>query len=154
VVRLWQEPAERFLRGGLGTLPLAALTDEASDHLAEVVGRIETRLDQEADPALAERLRAGTFLLLGLRYEVDQFPESLKRSTIVEESSSYQYVLRRGRIEDARDSLFDLGSIKFGQPANASSRSQIESIIDLEHLTALRRRLLDVSSWDDLLAEV
>jgi hypothetical protein len=33
VVRLWQEPVERFLRGGLGTLPLAALTDEASDHL-------------------------------------------------------------------------------------------------------------------------
>ena len=153
VVRLWQEPVERFLRGGLGTLPLAALTDEASDHLADVVARIESRLDQEADRALAERLRAGTFLLLGLRYEMDQIPESLKRSHIVEESSTYQFVLRRGRIDGVRHSVLRMGANKFGRPADAETQLRIDSITEIDHLDALMDRIPSASSWADLLAE-
>ncbi len=151
VVRLWQEPVERFLQGGMGTLPLAALTDEARGHLAEVVDRIEARLKAEASPALTERLLAGTFLLLGLRYLPAEIPERLRRNKLVEESSTYQMVRRIGRIDEARETVLDMGSIKFGQPADAAMQSKIESITDLERLTALRRRLLSVSSWADLL---
>jgi hypothetical protein len=152
VVRLWQEPVERFLTGGLGTLPLAALTDEAKDHLLDLVSRIDARLEEEASPALAERLRAATFLLLGLRYEAEKIPDALRRIEHVEDSSTYQLIIRRGCIADARDSVLDMGAIKFGQPADAATQSQIESITDLERLIALRRRLLFVTSWSDLLA--
>ena len=154
VVRLWQEPVERFLRGGLGTLPLAALTDEARDHLTEVVDRIETRLREEASPALAERLMAGTFLLLGLRYQPDQIPDTMRRSKHMEESSTYQLVLRRGRIIEARHTLLRQGKSKFGPLTDVSTHSQVESITDLELLEALTDRIPVVSSWEDLLAEV
>lgn len=79
--------------------------------------------------------------------------EAAGRLELVEESSTFQFVLRRGRIEGVRDVLFDLGASKFGHPADAETQSQIESIIDLERPTALRRRLLFVSSWAELLAE-
>ena len=153
VVRLWQEPVERFLRGGLGTLPLATLTDEARGHLTEVVDRIETRLREEASPALAERLLAGTFMLLGLRYELEEIPDTLRRNTHVEESSTYQFILRRGEIKGIRDSLIDQGGSKFGQPADAAVQSQIESITDLERLDVLTDHIPFVSTWADLFAE-
>jgi hypothetical protein len=153
VIRLWQEPVERFLTGGLGTLPLAALTDEAKDHLSAVVDRIDARLEEEASPALAERLRAGTFLLLGLRYEADQIPETLRRIKLVEESSTYQLIVRRGRIIEARHTLLRQGKNKYGPPADAATQSQIDSITDLDHLEAMTDRIPFVSSWSDLLAE-
>jgi hypothetical protein len=76
------------------------------------------------------------------------------RTDIMKDSSTYQFVLRRGRIEGGRESLIDQGAVKFGQPADAAAQSQIESITDLERLTALRRRFLFVTFWEDLLAEV
>ena len=154
VVRLWQEPLDRFLRGGLGTLPLAALTDEAKGRLDEVVGRIEARLRGEADPALAERLLAGTYLLLGLRYLPEQIPETLKRIKPMEESSTYQLLVRIGHLEEARKTMLRQGSNKFGPPTDVATHSRIDSIIDLELLETLTDRIPFVSSWVDLLAEV
>jgi len=71
VVRLWRMPMESLLTGGLGTLPLAALTDEARPQLREVVQQIETRLRSEATPTIADKSRTSLFLLLGLRYEAE-----------------------------------------------------------------------------------
>lgn len=137
----------------LGTLPLAALTDEASDHLDEVVNRIEARLRQDASPALTEKLLTGTYLLLGLRYTPDQIPETLRRNRIVEESSTFQFVLRRGRVEEARLTFLRQGKTRFGQPADAVTQSQIDGITDLDRLHAMTDRIPFVSSWADLLAE-
>ena len=72
---------------------------------------------------------------------------------VMKDSSTYQLILQRGRIEGARDTVLDMGSIKFGQPADAATQSQIEGIADLDRLRALSERILSVSSWADLLAE-
>ena len=56
VVRLWEEPIERFLTGGLGTLPLAVLTNEAMANPVGVVTRINERLKGLSDAALAGRM--------------------------------------------------------------------------------------------------
>ncbi len=135
-------------------VPLAALTDEARGHLAEVVDRIEARLKAEASPALTERLLAGTFLLLGLRYLPPEIPERLRRNKLVEESSTYQMVRQIGRIEGVRHTLLRQGSHKFGQPEDPATQSRIDSITDIEQLDALIDRIPFVSSWADLLSEV
>src|SRR5438132_8203951 len=44
VVRTWQQPVEQVLTGGLGTLPLAPLTNVARSSLPEVVRRMDERL--------------------------------------------------------------------------------------------------------------
>jgi hypothetical protein len=71
VVRLWQEPLAPLLAGGLGTLPLAALTDEAEANMPDVLQRIEQRLRAEAPGEKGSKLRVATFLLMGLRYQTD-----------------------------------------------------------------------------------
>ena len=68
VVRVWEEPLERFLSGALGTLPLAVLTNEARGDLVGVVTRINERLKGISDAAMAGRMQACTLLLMGLRY--------------------------------------------------------------------------------------
>lgn len=48
IVRVWEKPVEAILSGGLGTLPLAPLVDEARDDLPKVIRRMESRLAGEA----------------------------------------------------------------------------------------------------------
>jgi hypothetical protein len=68
VVRLWEQPLPSFLEAGLGVLPLAPLTDEASTKLPDVIHRMDERLQQEASPEEAGNLWTVTDVLLGLRY--------------------------------------------------------------------------------------
>jgi hypothetical protein len=70
----------------------------------------------------------------------------------LEESSTYQMLLDRGRIDEARKLLLRQGQIRFGPP-DVPTRTAIETLKDLERLERLSERLLDVSNWCELLAE-
>ena len=72
VVRMWQQPVEPFLCGGLGLLPLATLCRMPEDKplaeaLREVVREIDRRLIQECEHSQAVRLMTAAFILTGLR---------------------------------------------------------------------------------------
>jgi predicted transposase YdaD len=150
VVRLWQEPMEPLLRGGLGTLPLAALTDEAAGNLLGVLRRIDERLRAEAPGEFADKMRTATFTLLGLRYEAALAEQLFGELANMEESTTYQAILSRGRLQEAREILLLQGSEKFGAP-DAGVIATVESITTVERFHALSKRLLHVNSWQDLL---
>jgi predicted transposase YdaD len=152
VLRLWQEPLAGLLAGGLGTLPLAALTDEAAADLPGVLRHMDERLRQEAAPALAAKVQAATFILLGLRYPTELIDRLFREVTTMEESGTYQLIVSRGRVQEARKLLLRLGRVKFGQPAGPEATAALEGMTDLERLEALSERLLQVSSWQELLA--
>ena len=157
VVRVWKQPLERFLTGGLGTLPLAVLTDEAKRDLVGVVARIIERLKSLADPAMAGRMQAGMMLLLGLRYTVERIAEVRKGVEMVDlrESSFYKLVHNEGEQEGQRVALrrmiLSQGRRKFGVPTPEVEAS-LGGITEQAKLESLADRLLDVSSWQDLLA--
>lgn len=71
----------------------------------------------------------------------------------MEESTTYQLIVKRGRIQEARAFLLRQGRSKFGVPADAAVTAALERITDLEHLETLGERLLHVSNWQELLAE-
>jgi hypothetical protein len=155
VVRLWQQPLAPLLAGGLGPLPLAVLTDEAASDLSGVVKRIDERLRTEAPPERADKMRTATFLLLGLRYDVAVADQLFREITNMEESSTYQMILSRGRdqgrTQEARAMLLRLGRVKFGEP-DAAALAALERITSLERLEGLGERLLRVDTWAELLA--
>jgi hypothetical protein len=72
----------------------------------------------------------------------------------IEESSVYQGIFARGRaeglVEEARKILLSLGRRKFGAPSEAVA-AQLNEISDLDHLHGLTDRILDATSWDELL---
>jgi hypothetical protein len=63
---------------------------------------------------------------------------------------AYQVILEEGRIEQARETLLNLGTRLLRAPSKVV-RQKIESMDDLEELKDLTDRVLDVKSWKELL---
>jgi hypothetical protein len=78
---------------------------------------------------------------------------------VLEDSSVYQAILAKGEtkgeaqglIKEARKLLFRFGQKRFGPP-NEMVESTLNNISDLSRLEELHERLLEVSSWQELLA--
>jgi hypothetical protein len=72
------------------------------------------------------------------------------------DSSTYQAILEEGceegMIQGARQTLYRQGRRRFGTPPTPALMARIDAITDFDHLEVLADRLLDVSSWEDLLS--
>jgi hypothetical protein len=68
------------------------------------------------------------------------------------DSTTYQAILRDGRITGGQRILIRLGTLKFGRPDGATSVA-IEAIRDFELLEAMCQRILDanVRDWPEVL---
>ena len=160
VVRLWQIPAAQLLAGGLGLLPLAPLGAVSEAALPGVIRQMQQRLEQEVSPAKAQVLWATTYILMGLRYPEELITQLLRGVRTMKESVTYQAILREGREEGLKEGalaevkkvLLRQGRKRFGPPAKAT-KAALQAITSLPRLERLSERLLDVSSWDELLAE-
>lgn len=150
VIRVWQLPVETLLNGGIGTLALAPVSDVREDELQ----RVQERLSGPRAPQRARDIWAAAYVLLGLRYS-DELADVLFEEVLgMEESATYQAIVRRGReqgrVEEARRVLLIGGETKFGPP-DAATRAALEAINDLGQLEALVVRLLSVDSWQALM---
>jgi hypothetical protein len=93
------------------------------------------------------------YLLAGLRFPRETCEkrfEGVRPMSWLEESSTYQMLLDRGRIDEARKLVLRQGQTRFGPPGE-EPRKAIEAINDLDRLERLSDRLLEVSSWSELL---
>jgi hypothetical protein len=161
VIRIWLEPPERLLTGGLSLLPLAPVSNVAPEKLEAVVTEVAERLKREADPELMKMLWSATTVLITLRHRREQVKALIERvremiSGIpgIEDSWLYQDGLAKGlaegAVEEARNVLLRLGRRKFGEP-DEHGLSQIAELDDLDRLNLLIDGLQDAESWDHLL---
>jgi predicted transposase YdaD len=94
-----------------------------------------------------------------LIYPKDFIKPLLQGIRVMKESSFYQVILDEGRAEgeikgemrEAIKLLKKLGTRRFGAPDH-SAVVAIEAITDLERIELLLERLLEASSWEELLA--
>jgi hypothetical protein len=151
-MRVWQVPVDSVLTGGIGLLPLAPISDVDEGRLPEVIRRMDERLTAEVPPSERLQLWSSTVLLMGLRYTKTLAAQLMGGVAGMEESTTVQWFLERGEARGRKDDLFRLGSKRFGVP-QPSQKAAIDALTedDLEKLKALVDRLLDVSSWDELL---
>jgi predicted transposase YdaD len=150
VVRLWELPVEVFLEGGLGVLPLAPVSDVAPEALPDVIRRMKKRLQPQP---LEERgyLWTATYILMGLSY-TDELTNTLLEGVLeMEQSVTYQAIVKKGEAREKRKMLLLLGSQRFGAP-DAHTAAAIEAITDLDRLEQLALQLNQASSWEELLA--
>jgi hypothetical protein len=154
VVRVWQTPIEPFLNGGLGILPLAPLSAVVESDLPAIIARMQQRIDQEATPDEAGTLWTATDVLMGLRYPRTLVEQLLQGVHGMKESVTYQAIVEEGKIEgkiEARQEvLLELGQKRFGAP-DKSTELAVRAITDLERLKHLSERLLEASTWQELL---
>ena len=114
-----------------------------------------TSREVNAEPrSRAAKLWTATFLLMGLRYSDELTDSLLERVQNMHESTTYERILRDGRITEAQRLLLLQGEIRFGVP-EARTRSAIEAIQDIERLERMSKRILDadIHEWDGLLDE-
>jgi hypothetical protein len=67
----------------------------------------------------------------------------------MEESVTYQAIMRKGRLIEARRILLILGQKRFG-PADESTMANLNAIDDVQKLDKLIDRVLDVGNWQEL----
>jgi predicted transposase YdaD len=154
IVRVWERSIAEMLSGPLMTLPLAPLSNVSRAELPGVIERMKARIRQETSDAEAGELWSATYILMGLRYPEAFTMQLLRGVREMEDSVTYQAILRRGesrgRLAEIREVLLRLGSKRFGPPDNAT-RSALEAITDLKQLESLTERMLEVESWQELL---
>jgi len=153
VVRLWEQSVDSLLAAGGGISTLALLTNEAAGDLPGAFHRVRDRLRADGVPDNVERGQLGSaYMLCGLRYTPQQ-TETLYRelNMIMEDSTTYQFVLQKGRVEATQSLILQLGTIRFGQPPTTPAAA-IQAITDHDRLKRMAGRVLNATGWDDLLA--
>jgi len=155
VIPLWERPVEHFLNGPLGITPLAVLAQLPADipleqGLVGVIQRLWERLRQEAPPEKVGKLLTSAFVLTGLRVPRTRAKTLFRGVQGMQESDTYLAILDEGRLDEVRKLVLQLGQRKFG-PASDDVVTAVKGIEDLERLERLHARLLDVSSWQELL---
>jgi predicted transposase YdaD len=156
VVRVWEIPAEEILKRDVWLLPLAPVSQVAESELPALIRQMEQRIALELPPSEAGELWVATYLLMGLTYK-DTFARALLQGVRhMQESTTYQAILREGRelgkTEEARQILLRLGGSEFG-PAEPEILAIIDAIPDAAGINDLIFRIRTVATWEELLAE-
>ena len=159
LVKVWQLPVESLLSGGLGTLPLAPISQVSEGQLPGVIEAMRRRLDTEVKAEEAKELWTATRLMMGLRWSPELVGKLLRGVHGMKESSTYQEIvqetMKKGRSAEALAYLLRRGEKVFGAPNTATLRI-LEAITDPSQLEALTDRVIDgrAGSWDSLLNPV
>src|SRR5262249_50780074 len=97
VIRVWTLPIEQLFAGGIGSLALAPISNIPESAVPGVIRRMKERLSGPKAPRRAADVWAATYVLVGLRYSAD-FAHALFEEVLgMEESATYQAIVRRGR---------------------------------------------------------
>jgi hypothetical protein len=70
----------------------------------------------------------------------------------MEDSVTYQAIVRKGQLKEARGILVRLGTRKFGAPSPTVCQ-RVEATTDLESLERMIDRLQTSSSWNEALCD-
>ncbi|MBY0526903.1 MAG: DUF4351 domain-containing protein [Gemmataceae bacterium] len=122
--------------------------------LPAVIAQMKQRLDREATRSEATELWSAAYVLMGMRY-ADALIQTLLQGVIaMEESVTYQKVIRKGEaqgaLSEARKMLLLQGRSRFGEPP-PEAIAALDTLADISQLEELGVRLLQASSWQGLL---
>lgn len=111
---------------------------------------MQQRIGQETTREEAGTLWTATDVLMGLRYPRALVVQLLQGVHGMKESVTYQAIVEEGKIEARQEVLLELGAKRFGAP-NEATEMAVRAITNLDRLRRLSDRLLEVSSWQELL---
>jgi hypothetical protein len=150
VVRVWEVPPERLM-AGVGTLPLAPIGAVAEADLPGVLREMKRRIPRKLSRSAADEIWTSTYVLMGLRYEEPLIRGLLEEVLGMEDSVTYQAIIRRGAVEELQKVLARLGELQFQKPPTKKARTALKRIADLDTLERLTERVLTAESWEELL---
>jgi hypothetical protein len=156
VVRMWQQPIDPFLFGGVHLLPLATLCQLPADvpvieATRSVVREIDRRLERECEPNEAARLMMAAFVLTGLRIPREKLVPIYDGVRVMQEIAAYDYYVEEGCIQGEQRILLRMARNRFGEP-DEEAVAALKAIKDVERLERLGDAVFTAASWQELLA--
>jgi hypothetical protein len=161
VIRLWEQPLERMLTGGLGLLPLATLAAmpegvSRADAMPEILRRIQERLARESTQEQGDQFRTWTCTLAGIHLTESEIREIVRRSQsmiddILKESSFWTVLKELAECKALQEQIIRRGTRKFGG-MDKEVEAHLAEIGDLPHLERMLDSTFTANSWDEVLA--
>jgi hypothetical protein len=150
VLRVWETPAQLFLEGGPGLLPLAPVSAVSDEEVPGVLRQVKERLRGHVRGGLAAQLWSASLILLGLRFPETLIGPLLEESMNLEDSSTYRLLRARFKAEEARSILLRLARRRLGTPPEGAEEA-VNAVSDLKRLEELAEEVFDMNDWSDLL---
>jgi len=162
IERVWERQIGYWQECGIALeAAFSLVTDEAGRDLEGNVIRFRERVKESGiDESIANTLINSSYFMCGLRYNRDMVKEMYRRlNMLLEDSTTYQDVLEqgerkgisKGRVQGELSLLLRQGNKRFGPPSPVMAAA-LQAITDTERLERLGELILDVGSWDELLA--
>lgn len=163
VIRVWELPVQSLLSGGLGRLALAPVSAVRESDLPGVLREMKQRVGHVRDRGRLGRWWTAVYVLMGLRYENVVVEQLLQGVLDMEESTTYQAIIRKGvaqgvaegltkgAVEEARKMLLRLGESHLQTTPPAAFQRRVAKIEDLAQLEQLMLRVGQARSWNELL---
>ena len=174
LTRVWQLPADRLLGGPLAVVPLALIADAPETEVPALLTRASDRIRHEANVETGDRLMTAIGFLLQLRYGAMTAEEMIRKVPNILDLGPFRTFLEEGlakgraegraeaqaearaegraegRAECIREMILDLGRKKFGEPT-VEQTSVLSATTDFDRLKSLSEKLLDATTWEELL---
>lgn len=150
----WEQPAETWLNGPLGLLPLAPLGAASDAELADIIQKVEQRIERDAPPEESKDLLTAAYLLTGVRHGAAKMRQLLKGANLMDVakySSTPQVLAELAEERGMRTLILDLARQRFGEPGE-QALAALGAVEDRSQLKAIARRIFDATSWDELLS--
>jgi predicted transposase YdaD len=148
VIRLWQLPTAIFFEPGSRLFPLAALTADEQE-IAGVVERVRQRI-QPMEQSDQQDIWNSLNVLMGLRFEATMIESLLKGVINMEDSVTYQEIIRKGRRNELKGMIQEAGLLKLGE-MSSKQLAKLENIMELELLRKVMINVVVKQNWDDVL---
>jgi len=155
-------------------VPLALIADAPETEVPALLTRASDRIRHEANVETGDRLMTAIGFLLQLRYGAMTAEEMIRKVPNILDLGPFRTFLEEGlakgraegraeaqaearaegraegRAECIREMILDLGRKKFGEPT-VEQTSVLSATTDFDRLKSLSEKLLDATTWEELL---
>lgn len=154
-VRAWELPADVFLKGGVGLMPLAVLgkPPEGQSRRQALPGLVERMAERAVHEAKldAGMLLTAAYLLSGMHVDPEVAQGIFNKvKAMLEENGVYNLILEEGAVKHQRALILKIAKKKIGEPTE-KQKNKLNAIEDLERLDRLVEKAVTAKSWDALL---
>ena len=150
-------PVETLLNSGIGTLPLAPLTDLGSMPIEAVIEKMKSQVQHEDDQNEVNSFWASVYIMMGMKYSKEAIDTLLKGVMGMKDSVTYKAILEEGlmkgkeegKADEARRILLNIGTNRYGV-ASDETRKRIEATTSLVKLEFYIENLFRAENWIEL----
>lgn len=154
IVRIWEVPTEELIKAGTGFLPLTVLGKPPAgvtrrQAFPALVEQIAERVAGRSEHEIG-KLMTATYILGSMHVEPVLVEEVINHVLDMKELPGYKFIMEKGAVQHARESILRQGRLRFGVPSE-KELAKLDAIEELDRLDRILDKVPTASGWSALL---